>query len=59
MIKGNRKNPLQNHIFDSIIGKGLLIDGRLLVFGSTFIHGLLTENISADQMMICGCGMGH
>jgi hypothetical protein len=60
MIKGNRKNPLQNHTFDSILGEGMVIDGRLLVSDRTVIHGvgLLMENISADQVMIGGCAMG-
>jgi cytoskeletal protein CcmA (bactofilin family) len=59
MIKGNRKNPLQNHTFDSILGEGMVIDGRLLVSGSALIHGVVTGNIEASQsaaLVVIGVG---
>lgn len=49
MLKGNRKNPLQNHTFDSIVGEGMVIDGRLKISGSALIHGVVTGNIEASQ----------
>ena len=59
MIKGNRKNPLQNHTFDSILGEGMVIDGRLLVSGSALIHGVVTGNIEVSQsaaLVVIGVG---
>jgi cytoskeletal protein CcmA (bactofilin family) len=59
MLKGNRKNPLQNHTFDSILGEGMVIDGRLKVSGSALIHGTVTGNIEADpqsEMVLIGVG---
>ena len=59
MLKGNRKNPLQNHTFDSILGEGMVIDGRLKVTGSALIHGVVTGNIEASQeadMVVIGVG---
>ena len=59
MIKGNRKNPLQNHTFDSILGEGMVIDGRLLVSGSALIHGVVTGNIEASHsaaLVVIGVG---
>ncbi len=59
MLKGNRKNPLQNHTFDSILGEGMVIDGRLRVSGSALIHGVVTGNIEADsgaEMVVVGVG---
>jgi cytoskeletal protein CcmA (bactofilin family) len=59
MLKGNRKNPLQNHTFDSILGEGMVIDGRLKVSGSALIHGVVTGNIEASQeadMVVIGVG---
>ncbi|MFM7012317.1 MAG: polymer-forming cytoskeletal protein [Betaproteobacteria bacterium] len=49
MLKGNRKSPLQNQTFDSIVGKDMVIDGRLKVLGNALIHGLVTGNIEASQ----------
>lgn len=59
MLKGNRKNPLQNHTFDSILGEGMVIDGRLRVSGSALIHGTVTGNIEADpraELVVIGVG---
>lgn len=59
MLKGNRKNPLQNHTFDSILGEGMVIDGRLKVSGSALIHGVVTGNIEASQdadVVVIGVG---
>lgn len=59
MLKGNRKNPLQNHTFDSILGEGMVIDGRLQVSGSALIHGVVTGNIEASQdadVVVIGVG---
>lgn len=59
MLKGNRKNPLQNHTFDSILGEGMVIDGRLRVSGSALIHGVVTGNIEADSqadLVVIGVG---
>ena len=59
MLKGNRKNPLQSHTFDSILGEGMVIDGRLKVSGSALIHGIVTGNIEADpkaEMVVIGVG---
>ena len=59
MLKGNRKNPLSNHTFDSILGEGMVIDGRLKVSGSVLIHGTVTGDIEADQtssMVVVGVG---
>lgn len=59
MLKGNRKNPLQNHTFDSILGEGMVIDGRLMVSGSVLIHGVVTGNIEADpraDLVVIGVG---
>jgi cytoskeletal protein CcmA (bactofilin family) len=59
MLKGNRKNPLQNHAFDSILGEGMVIEGRLKVSGSALIHGVVTGNIEADpkaDLVVIGVG---
>jgi cytoskeletal protein CcmA (bactofilin family) len=59
MLKGNRKNPLLNHSFDSILGEGMVIDGRLKVSGSVLIHGTVTGDIEANsssEMVIVGVG---
>lgn len=59
MIKGSRKNPLSNHTFDSILGEGMVIDGRLKVSGSALIHGVVTGNIEADpnsELVVIGVG---
>ena len=59
MLKGNRKNPLINHTFDSILGEGMVIDGRLKVSGSVLIHGTVTGDIEADadaEMVVVGVG---
>lgn len=59
MIKGNRKTPLTNHTFDSILGEGMIIDGRLKVSGSALIQGTVTGNIEADsqsEMVLIGVG---
>lgn len=49
MIKGHRKNLLSNHIFDSFLGEGMVIDGRLKVSGSVLIHETVTGDIEADK----------
>lgn len=59
MLKGNRKNPLVNHSFDSILGEGMVIDGRLKVSGSVLIHGTVTGDIEAktdSEMVVVGVG---
>lgn len=59
MIKGHRKNPLSNHAFDSILGEGMVIDGRLKVLGSVLIHGVVTGNIEAEtsaENVVIGVG---
>lgn len=59
MIKGHRKNPLSNHTFDSILGEGMVIDGRLKVSGSVLIHGTVTGDIEADKnssLVVLGVG---
>lgn len=59
MLKGNRKLPLSNHTFDSILGEGMVIDGRLKVSGSALIHGTVTGDIEADskaEMVVIGIG---
>lgn len=56
MIKGSRKNPLLSHNFDSILGEGMIIDGRLRVSGSAIIYGAVTGDIeatpSSDRVVI-------
>ena len=59
MLKGARKTPLSNHTFDSILGEGMIIDGRLKVSGSALIHGIVTGDIEADlasEMVVIGVG---
>lgn len=59
MLKGSRKTPLSNHAFDSILGEGMVIDGRLKVSGSALIHGTVTGNIEADpqsELVLIGVG---
>jgi cytoskeletal protein CcmA (bactofilin family) len=59
MLKGSRKTPLTNHTFDSILGEGMVIDGRLKVSGSALIHGTVTGNIEADpqsELVMIGVG---
>jgi cytoskeletal protein CcmA (bactofilin family) len=63
MLKGNRKTPLQNHTFDSILGESMSIDGALKVLGSVLIQGRVTGNIEADpkaDLVVVGVGdSGH
>ena len=33
MLKGNRKNPLVNHTFDSILGEGAVMDEGAVIIG--------------------------
>lgn len=59
MLKGSRKSPLTNHTFDSILGEGMVIEGRLRVSGSALIHGTVTGNIEADpqaEVVLIGVG---
>jgi cytoskeletal protein CcmA (bactofilin family) len=59
MLKGNRKNPLSNHTFESILGEGMIIDGRLKISGSALIHGTVTGNIEPEPkapMVVVGVG---
>lgn len=59
MLKGARKHPLVNHTYDSILGEGMVIDGRLRVSGSALIHGTVTGDIEADpgsEMVVVGVG---